>query len=82
MPTKKEKILIIEDEGALARALSLKLNSSGYETDIANDGQEGLDKIKKNGYKLVLLDLVMPNKDGFDVLTELQKNSNKINNNI
>lgn len=70
----KKKILIAEDEVALAKAMQLKLIKSGYDVKIAVDGQEAMDMVKKNGYNLMLLDLIMPKKDGFVVLQEMQKN--------
>ncbi|MCA9388500.1 response regulator [Candidatus Berkelbacteria bacterium] len=71
--TKKVKILIVEDEQPIAKALQLKLNHVGFEADIASDGQEALEVVDKGGYDLMILDLVMPRKDGFEVLEELSK---------
>ncbi len=69
-----KKILIVEDEKPIARALELKLNSSGYEAVTASDGQDALNKIDGgNNYDLVLLDLVMPNLDGFGFLTKIKE---------
>lgn len=73
----KKKILIVEDEPIVSRALELKLNSEGYTTTMAANGQEALDLLAKNKYSLVLLDLIMPVLDGFDVLREMKKNNNK-----
>ncbi len=70
---KKKKILIAEDERPMATALQLKLNKSGFETDIAYNGQEALNKIKDGHFDLVLLDLMMPIMDGFEFLEELRK---------
>lgn len=70
-----KKILIAEDEKALARALSLKLQGAGYETEICSDGAEALTYLKKNkaNVHLVLLDLMMPNMDGFAVLEGMKE---------
>lgn len=66
------KILIVEDEVAMAKALEIKLKSDGFETDVAHNGEEALDKIlNTGGFDLVLLDLVMPKVDGFTVLEKL-----------
>ena len=76
--SKKEKIkkayniLVAEDEESLTNAFSIKLKSAGFNIDIARDGNEVLEMIKKNKYDLILLDLLMPNKDGFEVLKELK----------
>ena len=69
-----KKILIIEDEEILADLLEKKLTQVGYEVSVANDGVEGLDKVKESIPDLILLDIVMPRMGGFDVMRELQKN--------
>ena len=66
------KILVAEDEKPMAKALELKLTSVGFEVEVAFDGEEAIKKIKDNKYDLILLDLVMPKVDGFDVLKEIQ----------
>lgn len=68
-----KKILIAEDEKPMANALSLKLQSAGFETYVAGDGEEALAAVTETHYDLVILDLVMPKKDGFYVLEELKK---------
>lgn len=78
MIVEPKKILIVEDERPLARALELKLSSIGFKTRTAFDGQEALDYLKKDKFDLMLLDLVMPNLSGFDVLLKLQQAKNKI----
>lgn len=66
------KIIIIEDDHFFQNFYSLKLKELGYVVEIANNGQEGIDKIKVFLPDLILLDLIMPVKDGFQVLTELK----------
>ncbi|MBI2075410.1 MAG: response regulator [Candidatus Harrisonbacteria bacterium] len=68
----KKKILIVEDEHPLANALEFKFKSAGFEVGVAYDGDEGIEKMKNSAYDLVLLDLVMPKKDGFAVLQEMR----------
>ena len=70
---KNKKILIVEDEKSIANALKLKLKNSGYESDIALNGEEALEMLEANGYSLVLLDLVMPVMDGFGVLEAMKE---------
>ncbi|MFH1946865.1 MAG: response regulator, partial [Candidatus Magasanikbacteria bacterium] len=70
-----KKILIVEDEKPMSRALVLKLNNSGYEAKPAYDGQEALDILTKEKFDLILLDLMMPRVDGFGVLEEMKKRS-------
>ncbi len=78
MVTELKKILIMEDERSMARALELKLNHSGFLATSVNDGQAGLDLIAKENFSLIILDLMMPKLDGFGVLQTLQANNNKI----
>ena len=59
-----KKILIIEDEKPISRVLSLKLEHEGFEAKIANDGEEGMEYLEAESFDLILLDLVMPKKDG------------------
>jgi len=68
-----KKILIIEDEEILSALLDKKLREIGYETALAPDGEEGLKKIKEVKPDLILLDIIMPKKGGFEVLEEMQK---------
>ncbi len=73
----KKKILIIEDDRALQSALVEILLQEGYETRSAFDGEEGLKKAEEEKPDLILLDLILPKKDGYEVLAELQNNPNK-----
>lgn len=63
-------ILIAEDEGVLAGVLKNKLARHNFTVDVAGDGVEALEKMKALKPQLVLLDLIMPNKNGFQVLEE------------
>lgn len=76
MSEKNQKILIIEDEKPLSRALELKLSNAGFDTAVANDGEEALELFDSDVFDLVILDLVMPNMDGFKFLEELQNKKN------
>lgn len=66
------KVLIAEDEASLAEALKTKLESEGMSVEIAADGVKALEKMSSNKFDILLLDLLMPNKDGVAVLQELQ----------
>ena len=68
----KKRILIIEDEKPLAHALELKMTHEGYETLVANSGEEGLKEALTDKYDLILLDLILPGMDGFSILQELR----------
>ena len=67
------KILVIEDETKVASFLRKGLQQSGYEVDIAANGEEGQDKFRAGEYDLILLDLVIPEMSGLDVLKELKQ---------
>lgn len=67
------KILVVEDDTFFREFYSTKLRENNFEVDVAADGAEGLKKIAENKPDLLLLDLIMPEKDGFDVLEELSK---------
>lgn len=64
----KKKILIVEDDPAMAHVLQLKFEHSGYEVVIATEGQKALECVRGNGYELIVLDLIMPGIDGFKFL--------------
>ena len=68
------RILIIEDEDTLAKNISDVLIKEGYTTNLAQDGEEGLTKGLSDEYNLILLDVLLPKKNGFEVLRELRKN--------
>lgn len=73
---KQKKILVVEDEVALSRVLSLKLISAGFLVDIAEDGQQAYGMISKGNYDTILLDLILPVMDGFELLEKLQTSKN------
>ena len=67
------KILIIEDEEKIARFVELELSHEGYETDKATNGREGLEKIESGGYDLVILDIMLPELNGIEVLRRARR---------
>jgi CheY-like chemotaxis protein len=72
-----KKVLIVEDERPLAHALELKLQNEGYSTAVARSGQEALDAVQTDRYDVMLLDLIMPGIDGFQVLQQLTGSPNR-----
>lgn len=72
MMAKKRTVVIVEDEEAIRRGISDTLRAAGYEPTEAADGEAGLAQARRADVDLVLLDLLLPKKDGFDVLTELR----------
>jgi DNA-binding response OmpR family regulator len=73
MDTPPKKILIVEDETAILNGISDKFTNEGFMVIKAKDGQEGLDEALKNHPDIVLLDILMPNTDGFFFLENLRK---------
>lgn len=72
-----KRILIAEDDAFLVKMYQLELQEAGYEIEIAKDGQKAIDSITKKEPDLLLLDLLMPDVDGFGVLTHIQKKGYK-----
>lgn len=68
------KILVVDDEQNMRTGLKDNLEFEGYDVDTAADGEQGLKKILENNYHLIILDVMMPRKSGFDVCKEVRKN--------
>lgn len=66
------KILVVEDEDSLAEVFRLKLNRSGYAIEMAKDGEAALSLAKSSKPDAIVLDLMIPKKDGFEVLAALK----------
>ncbi len=73
-----ERILIIEDEKNIARVLELELKYEGYETGVAHTGSEGLIEFREHEWDLVLLDLMLPEIPGLDVLKRIRSSNEKL----
>lgn len=67
-------ILIVEDEAAMRMGLKDNLEFESYEVEVAIDGAEGLEKVSRKRYDLVILDVMMPKMSGFDVCKAMRKN--------
>jgi len=67
------KILLVEDEEKLARFVELELTHEGYQVEKAFDGRTGLEKAEAGGHDLVLLDIMLPELNGLEVLRRLRK---------
>jgi DNA-binding response OmpR family regulator len=70
------KILIVEDDKFLRELIAKKLKNEGFDVVEAVDGEEGLKKIKEERPDLVLLDLILPGIDGFEVLARVKEDPN------
>jgi len=69
------KILIIDDDEELCELVSEYLSVEGFSTEAVHDGESGLQKALSDDYELAILDVMLPRKNGFDVLRELRKSS-------
>ncbi|MDP3935217.1 MAG: response regulator [Candidatus Giovannonibacteria bacterium] len=67
------KVLIVDDDAFLLDMYSIKFKESGFLVEIAKNGEEALEKAKSSNPDVILLDIVMPKMDGFDVLREIKK---------
>ena len=66
------KILLVDDEIEITEINKRYLEQGGYDIEIANDGKEALEKYKRNKYSLIITDIMMPNMDGYDLISEVQ----------
>src|ERR1700733_521729 len=69
----KGNVLVVDDEADIREGLELLLTTEGYAVDLAQNGAEGLHRMENRGYDLVLLDLMMPDISGMEVLVEVRK---------
>lgn len=68
-----ENILLVEDEDALRTTLGDRLRGEGYVVDTAKDGEEGMEKITKSPFDLLILDVMMPYRSGFDLCRDIRQ---------
>ncbi len=73
---KVQKILIVDDNEFFAKVIKSELVRHGYEVEIANNGQEAIDWLKDHKADLILLDIIMPIKDGFETIKDLKSSEN------
>ncbi len=78
MSPEDKRILIVEDEDALARILQLHIKDVGINVEVAGNGEEALTKIEKTKFDLIILDLLMPRVNGFEVLKQLKEKKYEI----
>jgi DNA-binding response OmpR family regulator len=67
------KILLIEDDIILNSTLTDLLNAEGYQVEVANDGLSGLKRYKTDRFDLVITDIILPGKDGMEIISEIRK---------
>lgn len=73
----KVKILLVEDDDFLRNICQKKLEKEGFNVSIAEDGNEALKKVMENDFHLILLDIILPGQNGFDVLEKIKSNPSK-----
>jgi len=73
-----EKILIVEDEKSLAVGLEFNINKAGYQVEVAGDGRQALELFKKGDFDLIILDVMLPYVDGFEVAKKVRKEAPQI----
>jgi len=67
-----KKILLVEDDPFLADIYKTKLNSEGFEVEVAEDGEKGLKKLEEKNFDLLVLDLVLPEISGYEILEKIR----------
>ena len=72
-PEIKGKVLVVDDEAEIRESLEMLLSLEGYSVDLAQNATEGLRMMGARGYDLVLLDLMMPDRSGMDVLRDVRE---------
>lgn len=77
--SEKKYILVVEDDMAYASVYKRKLEAEGFDVLVVNDGEAALQAVKQRKPDLIILDLLMPKKDGFTVLVELKNSADTRN---
>jgi DNA-binding response OmpR family regulator len=72
-----KRILVVEDDSAIAFGLQVDLRGEGYDVEIASDGEKALQLARRENFDLILLDVMLPRKDGFEVCRELRLGGTK-----
>jgi DNA-binding response OmpR family regulator len=72
-----KRILVVEDEAAIAFGLQLDLKSEGYDVETESDGERALQRARTEAFDLILLDVMLPHKDGYEVCRELRRGGSK-----
>ena len=69
----KNRVLLVDDEEEFVRALAKRLRTRGLEVEITGDGESAVEKVKQNGFDVVVLDLAMPGIDGLETLKRIRE---------
>ena len=68
-----KKVLIIDDEQAIRHMVKRLVEKAGYAVEVASDGEEGLALIENNSFDLIITDIIMPKREGLEVITSVRK---------
>ncbi len=71
-------VLVVEDDPSITMGLEMNLTAEGYRVMLAHDGEEGLTRARENGVDLVILDVMLPRLNGFEVLRTLRREGNHV----
>lgn len=74
--TKKKKVLLIEDDVFMVELLAKDLEMAGFEVVVAKNGNEGVKKFEESAPDIILLDLLLPDQNGFETLRQIRRHSN------
>ena len=77
--SEKRRILVVDDEPDFASIVQGNLEKEGFEVDVAYDGAEGIEKVQANPPDAIVLDVMMPEKDGYEVCKELKEDDKYAN---
>jgi CheY-like chemotaxis protein len=77
--TEKKKVLIVDDDVDIQKGVSHWLNAAGYETLMASGGEQGVQSATQQPVQAILLDMIMPGKDGLETLAELRSHQETTN---
>ena len=73
LPSETQKILVVDDEDSILQFVSYNLKKESYDVDVAHNGDEALELARGGAYDLVILDVMLPGKDGFEVCRQLRE---------
>jgi two-component system alkaline phosphatase synthesis response regulator PhoP len=71
--SEKKRVLVVDDEPDFASIVQANLEKEGFEVEVAYDGVEGLEKVRSNPPDVIVLDVMMPEKDGYKMCAELKR---------
>lgn len=73
-----KKILLIDDEPTILSMMKKMVEKAGYNADMASNGVEAMELIENNSYDLVITDIIMPEKEGLEIISEIRKHHSSI----